>query len=168
MTNQRVLVTGASSGIGRATAQLFLANGATVTLTGRRLDALEDAVRDVPAEAGQSSTRGRAFSIAADLADAEQAASCFDRAVEEMGGLDVLVNAAGILKSGSLAATSIEVWDEMMNINVRSVRRWISELMDELGVSTRLQLGAALVRSDGLRGDSARNVISLAAASREA
>ena len=40
-----------------------------------------------------------------------------------------------------------------LNINVRSVRRWISELMDELGVSTRLQLGAALVRSDGLRGD---------------
>ena len=38
-----------------------------------------------------------------------------------------------------------------LNINVRSVRRWISELMDELGVSTRLQLGAALVRSDGLR-----------------
>ncbi|HEX3198787.1 MAG TPA: hypothetical protein VHR39_14665 [Propionibacteriaceae bacterium] len=43
-----------------------------------------------------------------------------------------------------------------LNINVRSVRRWISELMDELGVSTRLQLGAALVRSDGLRGDRAR------------
>ena len=43
-----------------------------------------------------------------------------------------------------------------LNINVRSVRRWISELMDEMGVSTRLQLGAALVRSDGLRGDRAR------------
>jgi transcription initiation factor IIE alpha subunit len=41
-----------------------------------------------------------------------------------------------------------------LNINVRSVRRWISELMDELGVTTRLQLGAALVRSDWLRGDS--------------
>jgi DNA-binding NarL/FixJ family response regulator len=41
-----------------------------------------------------------------------------------------------------------------LNINVRSVRRWISELMDEMGVSTRLQLGAALVRSDGLRGES--------------
>jgi DNA-binding NarL/FixJ family response regulator len=40
-----------------------------------------------------------------------------------------------------------------LNINVRSVRLWISELMDELGVSTRLQLGAALVRSDGLRGE---------------
>jgi hypothetical protein len=40
-----------------------------------------------------------------------------------------------------------------LNINVRSVRRWISDLMDELGVTTRLQLGAALVRSDGLRGD---------------
>jgi DNA-binding NarL/FixJ family response regulator len=41
-----------------------------------------------------------------------------------------------------------------LNINVRSVRRWISELMDELGVTTRLQLGAALVRSEGVRGES--------------
>ena len=43
-----------------------------------------------------------------------------------------------------------------LEINVRSVRRWISELMDELGVTTRLQLGAALVRSDGLRKESPR------------
>ena len=42
-----------------------------------------------------------------------------------------------------------------LNINVRSVRRWISDLMDEMGVTTRLQLGAALVRSDGLRGERA-------------
>ena len=41
-----------------------------------------------------------------------------------------------------------------LNINVRSVRRWIAELMDELGVTTRLQLGAALVRRDALRGGS--------------
>jgi len=45
-----------------------------------------------------------------------------------------------------------------LNINVRSVRRWISDLMDEMGVTTRLQLGAALVRSDGLRGEQALSV----------
>jgi DNA-binding NarL/FixJ family response regulator len=45
-----------------------------------------------------------------------------------------------------------------LNINVRSVRRWISDLMDEMGVTTRLQLGAALVRSDGLRGERAMSL----------
>jgi hypothetical protein len=45
-----------------------------------------------------------------------------------------------------------------LNINVRSVRRWISDLMDEMGVTTRLQLGAALVRSDGLRGEQASSL----------
>jgi DNA-binding CsgD family transcriptional regulator len=47
-----------------------------------------------------------------------------------------------------------------LNINVRSVRRWISELMDELGVTTRLQLGAALVRSDGFRGERGEQSVS--------
>jgi DNA-binding NarL/FixJ family response regulator len=48
-----------------------------------------------------------------------------------------------------------------LNINVRSVRRWISDLMDEMGVTTRLQLGAALVRSDGLRGERAMSLNSV-------
>ena len=113
MTTQRVLVTGASSGIGRATAAQFLQNGATVILTGRRAEALED-VRN-------TATGGRALLLVADLADERQAEDCLNRAVELMGGLDVLVNAAGILQSGSLEATSLALWDDMMNINVRSV-----------------------------------------------
>jgi NAD(P)-dependent dehydrogenase (short-subunit alcohol dehydrogenase family) len=112
MTGKRILVTGASSGIGRATAELFLADGSTVTLVGRRRSALAEAAKD---------GKGKAFLIEADLSNEQQTEACVAESVEKMGGLDVLVNAAGILKSGSLEATSLKLWDEMMNINVRSI-----------------------------------------------
>ena len=112
MTGKRILVTGASSGIGRATAERFLADGATVTLVGRRRSALAEAAKY---------GKGKAFLIEADLSNEQQTEACVAESAEKMGGLDVLVNAAGILKSGSLEATSLELWDEMMNINVRSI-----------------------------------------------
>lgn len=111
--NKKVLVTGASSGIGRATAELFLNLNATVTLVGRREPALEEVVN--------ATVNGEAFIITADLADEQQSEHCVRQSAELMGGLDVLINAAGILKSGPLEATSMELWDEMMNINLRSV-----------------------------------------------
>jgi NAD(P)-dependent dehydrogenase (short-subunit alcohol dehydrogenase family) len=112
MKGKRVLVTGASSGIGRATAERFLDAGATVTLVGRREVALAEVAARAP---------DRAYVLVADLADERQCESCIARAVEWMGGLDILVNAAGILKSGSLETTSLELWDEMMRINLRSI-----------------------------------------------
>ena len=111
---KKVIVTGASSGIGRATAERFLTEGATVALVGRR----ETALRDV---ASQHSNAGNAVIIPADLSDERQTESCIAQAVELMGAIDVLVNAAGILKSGRIEDTSLELWDEMMNINLRSV-----------------------------------------------
>jgi NAD(P)-dependent dehydrogenase (short-subunit alcohol dehydrogenase family) len=113
--NQCVVVTGASSGIGRATAELFLKSGATVALVGRR----EDALRDLRESSTQSS--GRGYAIVADLSDDAECRSCIFRSVELMGKLDVLVNAAGILKAGKIEDTSLELWDETMNINLRSV-----------------------------------------------
>lgn len=114
MKDQRVLVTGASSGIGRATAERFLEAGAHVVLVGRRRASLQEVV------AAHAQT-GQAHLIVADLADEAQAEACVAQAVEQMGGLDVLVNAAGILKSGSLETTSLALWDEMMNINLRAI-----------------------------------------------
>jgi NAD(P)-dependent dehydrogenase (short-subunit alcohol dehydrogenase family) len=115
-TNQRkrIIVTGASSGIGRATAERFLREGSTVTLVGRRENALQAVARD-------RTGAGKALPIVADLSDDAQTAAFVTRAVEMMGGLDVLVNAAGILKPGRIEDTSLELWDEMMNINLRSV-----------------------------------------------
>ena|SRR5215813_7345153 len=116
MTNavKNVIVTGASSGIGRATVERFLRDGNNVTLVGRREKSLQDV-------SSGSASKGKAVVIAADLTNEKQTEECVSRAVEAMGGLDVLVNAAGILKSGRIEDTSLELWDEMMNINLRSV-----------------------------------------------
>jgi NAD(P)-dependent dehydrogenase (short-subunit alcohol dehydrogenase family) len=112
---KRVLVTGASSGIGRAAAELFLNAGAMVALAARRESALADVAE------GAKAKGHTAFVIQADLADEGQTEACVARAVEALGGLDVLVNAAGIIGSGSIESTSLEMWDRMMNINLRSI-----------------------------------------------
>ena len=112
---KNVIVTGASSGIGRATVERFLRDGNNVALVGRREKTLQE-VAVSHCEPG-----GKAFVIAADLSDERQTEDCIARAVEALGGLDVLVNAAGILKSGRIEDTSLDLWDEMMNINLRSV-----------------------------------------------
>lgn len=112
---KRVIVTGASSGIGRATADLFLSQGATVAVVGRREKPLADLVESA------KSGNGTALAVAADLSDEKQSEDCIARATEMLGGLDVLVNAAGILKGGRIENTTLELWDEMMNINLRSI-----------------------------------------------
>lgn len=109
-----VIVTGASSGIGRATAERFLGEGANVALVGRRRSALEEVV-------SRSAPGGSAFVIVADLSSERESEHCIAQATELMGGLDVLVNAAGILKTGRIEDTTLDGWDEMMNINLRSI-----------------------------------------------
>ena len=112
MTGKRVMVTGASNGIGRATAERFLNEGSKVVLVGRRESGLQEVA---------SRASGNSFIIPADLSDEKQSESCIAHAVEMMGALDVLINAAGILKGGRIEDTSLALWDEMMNINLRSV-----------------------------------------------
>jgi NAD(P)-dependent dehydrogenase (short-subunit alcohol dehydrogenase family) len=113
MKNKNVIVTGASSGIGRATAELLLRAGAKVALIARSRSVLD--------QVAGSAEDGTAIVIASDLSREEQAESAVARAVEAMGGLDLLVNAAGIIKSGRIEDTSLEEWDDMMNINLRSI-----------------------------------------------
>jgi NAD(P)-dependent dehydrogenase (short-subunit alcohol dehydrogenase family) len=114
MMEKNVIVTGASSGIGRATVERFLGEGHNVVLVGRREKTLNDIT-------SRSSFKGKAIAISADLTDENQTDECIARAVKAMGGLDILVNAAGILKAGRIEDTSLALWDEMMNINLRSV-----------------------------------------------
>lgn len=111
--NKRILVTGASSGIGAATAELFLAAGASVAVAGRR----EAALRAL----SKKDSRGRAFPIVGDLAVESDVEMTVARAVQQLGGLDVLVNSAGIIGSGSVDNTALADWDRMMSINLRSV-----------------------------------------------
>ena len=113
MKNKKIIITGASSGIGRAAAELFLREGARVALVARSREAL--------ARVAELAVGTGAFIIAADLSREDQSEDAVAQAVEALGGLDVLVNAAGIIRSGRIEDTSLEMWDEMMNINLRSV-----------------------------------------------
>lgn len=113
-SDKTVIVTGASSGIGRASALAFGRAGASVVLTGRDPRALADvegAIRD----AG-----GRATAYVADLRRDDSAVLIVDAARSAFGGIDVLVNAAGIIATGALQTTTDETWDAMMDINVRA------------------------------------------------
>src|SRR5262245_2012680 len=112
---RKVLVTGASSGIGRATAQLLIERGANVVLAGRRKWPLEEVAQ------GADPLPNNAYVITADLSDPSDTENCVRRSAELLDGLDALINAAGILKSGRIEDTTLDLWDEMMNINLRSV-----------------------------------------------
>lgn len=113
-TGKRALVTGASSGIGRATARVLAGRGARVLVTGRN----EGALAPPP---GVTGIEARWLPVAGDLTDAGFRRTVVEMAGHRMGGLDILVNAAGILLTGSVASTSLEQWDRMMDINLRAV-----------------------------------------------
>ena len=108
------LVTGATSGIGQACALAFAAAGANVVCVGRNTEALRDVEQKVR-EIG-----GEALTIAADLSREDEAQRTVQEAIEVFGGIDVLVNAAGHLSNGTIENTSLEAWDDMMNVNVRA------------------------------------------------
>jgi NADP-dependent 3-hydroxy acid dehydrogenase YdfG len=102
------LVTGASSGIGEATARALAAEGATVVGIARRLDRLER----LAAELGGSA-------IQADVTVRDRAFAAVARVVAEHGRLDIVVNAAGVMLNGPIVGAPIEEWERMVDINVK-------------------------------------------------
>ncbi|NIJ35121.1 SDR family NAD(P)-dependent oxidoreductase [Sphingomonas oligoaromativorans] len=106
---KRVLITGGSSGIGLEMARLLLTSGAKVAITGRRGDALADAV----AQLGQG-----VVSIQGDVADAQVRSAMLSRVTEELGGLDILVNNAGGVRAGRLENTSESEIRQMIDVDL--------------------------------------------------
>lgn len=108
-----VIITGSGSGIGAATARRFSHDGWNVTLNGRTLSKLEDAAKDL--------TRERTLIIDGDVSNANDVRSLISGTVEKFGGLDSLVNNAGIGKVGKLCQLSRQDWNAVMDINVTSL-----------------------------------------------
>ena len=105
------LVTGATSGIGRACAIAFAQAGAKVVCIGRKADALKEIEKTIGSDA---------LMIEADLTETEAPARVVARALEVFGGIDILVNAAGHISTGTIENSALEAWDDMMNVNVRA------------------------------------------------
>ena len=106
------LVTGASSGIGAAAARSLAERGAAVALVARRAERLEQLAGEI-ADAG-----GTALPLEADVSEQEQARSAVERAVEELGRLDVLVNNAGVMLLGPAVEAPLEEWERMIEVNL--------------------------------------------------
>ena len=99
LDGRKALITGASSGIGEATALAFAAEGAAVALGARRKDRLDELANRI------SSEGGRAVAIEGDIVEEEQARSLVTSAASELGGLDCLVNNAGVMLLGPVEGT---------------------------------------------------------------
>lgn len=112
-----VLVTGATSGIGRAVALGFASAAAHVTAIGRNQKALSEVETEIR-DAG-----GEALALASDVTDETNVQRILDQTVTRFGRLDVLVNAAGHISTGSIEDTLPAAWDAMMNVNLRAVFR---------------------------------------------
>jgi NADP-dependent 3-hydroxy acid dehydrogenase YdfG len=112
LENTVALVTGASSGIGEATAKALAERGASVAVVARRAERLEHLAGEI-GEAG-----GAALPIEADVSDQGQAEAAVARAVEELGRLDVLVNNAGVMLLGPIVDAPVEEWERMIHVNL--------------------------------------------------
>ena len=115
-----VAITGASSGIGEATARLLARRGARVALGARRTDRLEALVTALRAEGGKAEYR------ALDVTRREDTASFVEFARTTFGRVDVLINNAGVMPLSPLSALLVEEWDRMIDVNIRGVLHGIA------------------------------------------
>lgn len=107
-----VLISGASSGIGKATARQYAQAGASVALVARRIELLKDIVAQIRAEGGSADTFG------ADVADEQQAVAAVRWAEEAFGRVDILINNAGIIRPGPIATSESQGWRDTFDVNL--------------------------------------------------
>jgi NADP-dependent 3-hydroxy acid dehydrogenase YdfG len=112
MSNRVAVVTGASSGIGAATAKALAGEGYAVALAARREERINELCEEI------SSNGGKALAVPTDVGDQASAEALIKAAKDELGSVDVLVNNAGVMLLGPILRADIEHWQRMVNVNV--------------------------------------------------
>lgn len=115
LAGKAALVTGASSGIGKATALQFARESCRVALMSRDLDRLQEVAGQVGEQGGEP------LICSGDVTKPDDCENAVEKTVEAFGGIDILINAAGILERGGIESTTLGDWDRTMGINLRSV-----------------------------------------------
>ena len=110
-----VVITGASSGLGEATAQLLSGQGAAVVLGARRVERLQSLADEL------TRTGGKALAVATDVTDRDQVQRLVDEAVQTYGRIDVMINNAGLMPQAPLERFQIDEWDRMIDVNIKGV-----------------------------------------------
>lgn len=141
LSGRVAIVTGAGTGIGRATAELFAREGAAVVLAGRRREPLEEAVRAI------SAAGGRAAAQPCDVTRATEVKALVERAAKEFGGLQIVVNNAAYWMAGTAEETGEDDWDRMMATNLKGVF-----LLSKLALPELRRKGGAIVNIGSVLG----------------
>jgi NADP-dependent 3-hydroxy acid dehydrogenase YdfG len=149
LSNTVALITGASSGIGQASALRLAASGARVALVARRAERLATLAADIRAKGGE------AIAIAADIASARDAEDVVARTVAELGRLDTVVNAAGVMLNGPSVESPLSDWDRMVDVNFRGLmyvtKAALPHLLQAVGTSPRKVADVVNISSVGGR-----------------
>ena len=121
-----VAITGASSGIGEATARLLAERGAHIVVGARRTERLEKLVADINARGGSARFR------AVDVTSRKDTQAFVDFAKAEFGRIDVLVNNAGVMPLSNMAEVKVDEWDRMIDVNIRGVLHGIAAVLPDM------------------------------------
>ncbi|MCJ7826378.1 3-oxoacyl-ACP reductase FabG, partial [Patescibacteria group bacterium] len=139
LTNKVALITGASSGIGRASAIALAGQGASVAIAARRVERLEELKKEIEAKGG------KALVIPTDVLKKEDIERAIDQTVQTFGRLDILVNNAGTALGAPLASLTDEMWDTTLNTNLKAYFHTCQKAAKEMAKNNPTASGGRII-----------------------